>query len=379
MLTTLILIITLISGVHADADSFIAVAKERRNRLQAIVESCLPVDCPKTAFLQVTGKEPGQSGNHAIAFVHGIWLAKKTNSTLLAPHWMMEDVASDAIKGGLQRCYCFIPEEIGQTQILGNSNIVRKVSSPDLFLVFQLLNDERLGLPKYSMAVVDEVSDVYVHAYSAMRSVWHESFEEYAKAVISTPFAGTSKYTGAHRRELQGYCDKWMIAMNHNVFNGSEIPLRGAYWEDIHPSANGKIAREIKEGRMSSSHPLCSMELSFVRDTQAMHSRSNQPIYLASDGQGILSDYINSHDVAGTAIGRPKPQWEDGKVVKYFDMFMLLNADFALLNPRSTFSWEVFVVRAALGLLSVPKPVGIDCTSINREHMMKSTQRTGPG
>jgi hypothetical protein len=274
---------------------------------------------------------------------------------------MMKDVALDAIKGNLQRCYCFIPEEIGQTHILGKSSVVSDVSSKDLFYGYRLSDDHRWGLPKYSMAVIDEVSDIFVHAYSAMRSVWHESFAEYAKAIISTTFAGMSEYTGVHQRAIDGQCDYRMIAMNRDLFSGSEISLRGGYWEDVRlPTNERKIARQIRGGKRSSTHPLCSMELSFVRDTKAMHGRSNQPIYLASDGQGILSDYINSRDVAGTAIGRPKPRLEDRISVKYFDMFMLLNADFALLNPRSTFSWEVFVVRAALGLLSVPKPVGTD-------------------
>jgi hypothetical protein len=332
------------------------------------VESCLPVDCPNTAFIQITGKEAGQSGNHAIAFVHGIWLAKKTNSTLLVPRWMMEDVGSDAINGGLQRCYCFTSEKKAKehehehmSMSLGNSSAVKSVYLKDLYYGYRLSEDHRWGLPKYSVAVVDEVSDVFVHAYSAIRSHWHDSFAQYASDIISTTFAGAIKYTGVHKRQLDGLCDGYLVGTSQeHGFNGSEISLRGAYWEGVHKPPN-EIECLIRDGKHASTHPLCAMQISFVRDTQVMHGRSNQPIYLASDGQGILSDYINSPNIAGTAINRPNVQFKDATLrTKYFDMFMLLNADLALLNPRSTYSWEVFVVRAALGLLSVPKPVGTD-------------------
>jgi hypothetical protein len=39
---------------------------------------------------------------------------------------------------------------------------------------------------------------------------------------------------------------------------------------------------------------------------------------------------------------------------KFVDMFVAIHSDLFILNPRSTFSWEIYLVRLCLGLLSVP-------------------------
>ena len=43
-----------------------------------------------------------------------------------------------------------------------------------------------------------------------------------------------------------------------------------------------------------------------------------------------------------------------GKGTKFLEMFMAIHSDFFIMNPRSTFSFEVFVIRTCLGLESVP-------------------------
>jgi hypothetical protein len=39
---------------------------------------------------------------------------------------------------------------------------------------------------------------------------------------------------------------------------------------------------------------------------------------------------------------------------KFLDMFLAMNSRFFVLNPRSTFSWQVYLIRLCLGLESVP-------------------------
>ena len=38
---------------------------------------------------------------------------------------------------------------------------------------------------------------------------------------------------------------------------------------------------------------------------------------------------------------------------KFLDLFLSIHGDFFLLNPRSSFSWQVYVVRVCLGTLMI--------------------------
>ena len=47
------------------------------------------------------------------------------------------------------------------------------------------------------------------------------------------------------------------------------------------------------------------------------------------------------------------------KIKKFLDLFLSIHGDYFLLNPRSSFSWQVYVVRVCLGtfyaaLITVP-------------------------
>ena len=45
---------------------------------------------------------------------------------------------------------------------------------------------------------------------------------------------------------------------------------------------------------------------------------------------------------------------------KYVDIHMAIHGDFFILNPRSTFSWQVLLIRLCLGLESVPTLINSD-------------------
>ena len=49
-----------------------------------------------------------------------------------------------------------------------------------------------------------------------------------------------------------------------------------------------------------------------------------------------------------------KQEIKMGKDTRFLEMFLAIHSDFFIMNPRSTFSFEVFVVRTILGLDSVP-------------------------
>ena len=94
-----------------------------------------------------------------------------------------------------------------------------------------------------------------------------------------------------------------------------------------------------------------------------LHYQSNpiSKIYIAFDGRGesesyrqkgvIFSDVLQGNSVGGGGgfhNGKRTPDY------KFVDMFVAIHSDLFILNPRSTFSWEIYLVRLCLGLLSVP-------------------------
>lgn len=103
------------------------------------------------------------------------------------------------------------------------------------------------------------------------------------------------------------------------------------------------------------SHPLCSMDLDFVRKVQTMNNRPNQRIFLAYDGYGSIEEYLKVKAIDTSALDASLfPMFGQLELRKFLDMFLAIHGDFFILNPRSTYSWYVYVVRTALGLESVP-------------------------
>lgn len=107
------------------------------------------------------------------------------------------------------------------------------------------------------------------------------------------------------------------------------------------------------------------MPLSFVRAVQQMHGANNSRIFVAWDGQGDVAEYIALGDQAVFSnppgvVAVEEDEREDLKALqtrsayKYIDLFVSMNSDLFILNPRSTFSWEIYVVRVALGLQTLP-------------------------
>ena len=44
----------------------------------------------------------------------------------------------------------------------------------------------------------------------------------------------------------------------------------------------------------------------------------------------------------------------NGDEIKFLDMLIAMNADFFIMNPHSSYSFEIYVIRTILGLQSVP-------------------------
>ena len=110
------------------------------------------------------------------------------------------------------------------------------------------------------------------------------------------------------------------------------------------------------QGNLSDSHPLCAMTLNLTLETSALHGRANVDVFVAWDRQGDIADYVRAGSTSSEAIRNSSAHGQQHQEVdlKFVDMFMALHADLFLLNPRSTFSWQVYVVRVVLRKTSVP-------------------------
>ncbi len=157
------------------------------------------------------------------------------------------------------------------------------------------------------------------------------------------------QYTSVHKRLFEGVCHE-VLAENLELNT---------------PELDKQIALDLPvwSAALAKNHPLCSMPEEFITATQRMHGRVGQRVYMSWDKQGEQGVYN-----ASNTVFLKNPEHENGPAsfhyrsdsTKYLDMFMAMHADFSILNPRSTFSWAIFTVRAGLNLDSVPRPSGKD-------------------
>jgi hypothetical protein len=102
------------------------------------------------------------------------------------------------------------------------------------------------------------------------------------------------------------------------------------------------------------SHPICDMTARFASAILSMHNRTTNRLFVAFDGHGSIDDYvsINATIVRGAEFANVLENFR--KETKFLEMFLAIHGEFFIMNPRSTFSFEVFVIRTVLNLVSVP-------------------------
>ena len=121
-------------------------------------------------------------------------------------------------------------------------------------------------------------------------------------------------------------------------YNASEIPMQLPEWRS----------------NLYASHPMCDIKADFVKETLAMHNRTHEDLFVAFDGRGNIDEFIplNATIIRGDNHSRVIESFKHE--TKFLEMFLCIHGDFFIMNPRSTFSFEVFVIRSALLLSTVP-------------------------
>jgi hypothetical protein len=298
--------------------------------------------CSQKYFLMITEYQFGNSGNNLIEFTHMLWLAKNLNRTLIIPNWM-KPILKPFDTTLLESMFCYIHSVDSNYGV--NKDVV-KVTSEDSFFMFKLFDDPQINstIPKFSNELLKELSRHFIQVYTALWSSPVPSLLGAGSWILSNHLNNSfSSYVAAHKRSMEGGCGKILGYVSQiSDYSPKELPMDHILWS----------------GNLRQYHPLCVMPAGFVLATMAMHNRTNQKIFLAFDGNGDISDYIKLNTVFSSQIDKSHHHKHTEK--KFLDMLLAIHSEFFIMNPRSTYSWEIFVVRECMRLESVPKVRGHD-------------------
>ena len=210
------------------------------------------------------------------------------------------------------------------------------IAASDSFFIYSLFvsNEYKNILHKYDNQLLKKLTHHLIEVYTSLWSSPSVALIEASNYIIAK-YLGFN-YTTIHKRSLEGGCSE---VISHNIGNGDfsilELPMNNSEWK----------------GDIGKFHPLCEMTATFVDDTLHMHHRENNPLFVSFDGQGNVSALLKYGALFSSDF---EFKSQDTINHKFLDMILAINGDFFVLNPRSTFSWQIFVIRTVLGLESVP-------------------------
>jgi hypothetical protein len=327
-------------GLFSDSNQdFVNIVETRLNHLAKFIKQNTKVDqCESKGFIQVTGPAYGNATNLMISFTHGLWLAKRRGLTLLLPSYMNE-VLVGYDTSTLHKYYCFTNQD---EKTVVASKIVMKVLSEDLYLILNLFDkkETRSLLPPLDRLAVNEVSRHFLDVFSALWSQPSPQVKEAALFLIKNELRNSLNYTAVHKRSYHQQCAKIYEDYRNTGedFDPSHIPLNYNGWKE--------------------EHALCAMKNKFIMETQALHHRENQPVYIASDRREPILDSEYRPDkyfsISNLKSDTFREILESEALMRQVDMFLAIHSEFFIANPYSSYSFQVEAVRICLELFSTP-------------------------
>lgn len=308
----------------------------------------------ETTFIDIHHKAYGRTGNKLIEFVHVITLGliyNITSSHINLPKSIFHSLFDTFNTTLLSNVFpiVFYKHLKSHTCENGKCHIIH-MNAESLFNIFQ-----QHDLPiEINKDLINLASEIYLLTCAIL---WSQPKQYIIQAAIwlmknKLKLSSSLTYTSVHKRQMNGYCNKIFMDFTIADISNSDVPINEKYWQLVDESFSDKDTIIYK-------NPICSMNYSFVSDIQIIHNVTNQMIFLSSDGYGRSDDYplhqvITSNDLDLTLF----PQFIDvPDDILYLDMFIAIHSDLFILNPRSTLSTFIYVVRVALGLgkSSVPR------------------------
>ena len=299
----------------------------------------------------------GNSGNNLIELTHALWVSNELNSTLVIPVWMNQMLNEFDLTTFFEN-YCSIMTFPAnglsinrkanplQNKLQNRKANVRCVGCSyhelrkgDSFYVYRLYGDKVFQnlLPRYDQNLLKKLSQHLINVYASLWTSPSEGLIEASNHVISNYLRNDFNYTTVHKRAMEGGCSKIVSEMTSiGDYSSLELPMDNREWK----------------GNLQKSHPMCEMTASFINETLHLHNKQNDPLFVSFDGRGDVTA-LRKYGAVFTSV-LDKSDLHRKKERKYLDMFIAMQGDFFILNPRSTFSWQIFVIRTVLGLGSVP-------------------------
>lgn len=300
-----------------------------------------PAECSKDVFVFISEYPFGNSGNHLISLTHGLWTARRLNATFIVPNWIEGSIKHFDVSA-LAELYCFT---LDPTIPNGMKNY--PITSEESFFLFKIFRDKGLPyiplLPPLDSSVVDDISVHFLRVYSSLWSSPTKNIVSAAAWIIENYLGARFDYVSVHKRNLDGGCGKVMRENTQLAdFSPAEIAMHSPEWA-------GDIAHH---------HPLCEMPVDFVRNTMALNNVTGRNMFVAFDGQGDVSSY-RLHKAVFSTVMQSHPEFKQIPM-KYVDMLVSMLGDLFIQNPRSTFSFQIYIIRVCLGLPSVPRMANND-------------------
>ena len=230
--------------------------------------------------------------------------------------------------------------------ILSESQVtlaIYEVESEQSFFTYKLFDlapYDKL-LPTYNDQLVKVISKHYLKVFSSLWSSPSDEIQTVNNYLITHYLNNNFNYTSVHKRSMEGGCSSILgSSTKPSDFSPLELPMNNAEWS----------------GNLHKVHPLCEMTASFINDTITMHNVQHNPLFISFDGRGDVKQLKSMGAVFSSVINAKYPVVEK----KFLDLYVAINGHFFILNPRSTFSWQAYVIRCCLGLESVPILVNAD-------------------
>ena len=327
-------------------DNLYQILKSRSDLLKSIaLTGSSKKTCSTTNFIFISEYAYGRSGNNLIEFTHGLWLSNQLNRTLAPPPWM-KPILEPFNTSTLKSLFCY---EFDLDLKKPGLNVL-EVTSENAFFFYRVFYDPietphiSKELPTLNSTILNgtllkDFSRHFIKVYSALWSSPSDLIFESGQYIIQTHLNNSVSYNSVHKRSLEGGCSKIMATVTEiSDYNSLEIPMYLPEWR----------------GNLFLHHPICEMTYSFVKETFHMHNRSQNNIFIAFDGKGNIDEFKSLNTTILNAANHQNIIDKFHKETKFLEMFLCIHSEFFIMNPRSTFSFEVFVIRSIFSLTSVP-------------------------
>jgi hypothetical protein len=304
----------------------------RQNEIRRFAKTRKPREhCSGTNFIVITEYPFGRTGNHIISFTHGVWLADRLNATLVVPKYM-HDIFSPFNTSLVSSLYCFTLVDPPK------GSHIHEVTSEEMFFGFKAFNlPFKSSLPPINNQTIAEISLHFLQVYASLWCCPQRKLLLATESLISNFLDSNFQYSAVHIRSLEGGCSKVLSWVTKPAdFSPGELPMHRSEWT----------------GNLNRAHPLCDMPYEFVHEIITMHNRNHSKLFVAFDGRGNVDLYRANHAVFSSVLESIGVKSDVD--MKFVDMLTAIHSDLFVMNPRSTFSWQIFLVRSILSLTSLP-------------------------